>query len=287
MDPQKAIALFNQKNNRTSGNSAAYYNDSRGETIGLPGGYAAKTPNGWTWTQRTPETGGAAGGGSATSAGGGSSLSDYLMQLMTAGRGNSTDPARAAMLSRLNALMDQYSQPVTADDPVIKAGTQAYTGQVNRSVSGFKKQAAERAYAEGVPTGAFDAQIGNATMAGGRAIGDNEAKLMHDELLSRRQSLMAALQSSSGLLSAQDTADIQNKIANIDAVIKSRGLDIESSLGGQSLDLQKLLGTTSLANQATSIGNQNNQFYDQLGVSTANQGSTLDQILAQLLVGRS
>lgn len=39
------------------------YDDSRGQTIGLHTGYLAKTPNGWTWTQRGPETGGGGGGG--------------------------------------------------------------------------------------------------------------------------------------------------------------------------------------------------------------------------------
>lgn len=236
-----------------------------------------------------PEGGTASAGGGAASApgGGGSDLSSFLMQLLMRGNGNSTDPARTALLGRMNALMDQYSQPVTADDPTIKASTQAYTGQVGRSLNAFKKQAAERAYAEGVPTGAFDSQIGNAQMAGGRAIGDNENQMMRDEMLSRRSNLMSTMQGAGSLLSAQDAADIQNKIANIDAVMKSRGLDIESDLGGKSLDLQKLLGLGGLSNQSTSINNQNNQFYDKLGADEADTGSSLDTILQGLLVGRS
>ncbi len=54
-DPGSASSTFNQKNGRTTGNEAVYYNDSRGQTIGLPSGYAALTPGGWTWTNRTPE----------------------------------------------------------------------------------------------------------------------------------------------------------------------------------------------------------------------------------------
>lgn len=286
MDPQKAIALFNQKNGRGTGNEATYYNDTRGQTIGLPGGYAALTPNGWTWTDRTPETGGNA-GGSNTPASGTSDLSSLLMSLLTANKGNNTDPARSALLGRLNGLLDQYSQPVSKDDPNIAGPTQAYTGQVGRSVNDFKKQAAERAYAEGVPTGAFDSQIGNATLAGGRSVGDFETNLMSQELQSRRANLISTLNSAGGLLSAQDQADIQNKIANIDAVIKSKGLDLTKDLGQQGLDLQKLLGTGQLANQSTAINNQNSQFYDEFGLDSANQGSTLDDILASYLVGRS
>lgn len=60
MDPQQAVQLFNQTNGRGTGNEAVYYDDNRGITIGLPGGYAALTQNGWTWTDRMPETGGQA-----------------------------------------------------------------------------------------------------------------------------------------------------------------------------------------------------------------------------------
>lgn len=224
------------------------------------------------------ESGGAAapaGGGSATSAGSGSQLSDYLLQLLMGNQGNKTDPARAALMARINGLMDQYSQPVTAEDPTISASTQAYTGQVGRGVNAFKKTAAERSYAEGVPTGSFDAAIGNAEMSGGRSVGDFQTGLMRDETLSRRNSLMSTLQSAGGLLSAQDQADIQNKIANMDAVLKSagidvsnKGLDITSQLGNKGLDIQKLLGTLTAGNSSTAITNQNNQFYDKLGTDT-------------------
>lgn len=232
---------------------------------------------------------GSTGGSNVPTGGGTSDLSSFLMQLMTAGRGNNTDPARSALLSRMNGLLDQYSQPVSADDPTIKASTQAYTGQVGRSVNRFKKQAAERAYAEGVPTGAFDSQIGNAELSGGRSIGDFETGMMRDEMMARRDKLMQTLQGAGQLLSAQDSADIQNKIANIDAVMKSRGLDLTDKgldINSRGLDIQELLGKMGLGNQSKSIDNQNSQFYDKLGADEANQGSILDQILQTLLVGR-
>lgn len=203
-----------------------------------------------------------------------SSLSSFLTNMLMQNQGNNTDPARAQLLQRLNAMMDQYSQPVSPDDPTIKASTDAYTGQVNRGVNDFKNTAAERAYAEGVPTGAFDSQIGNAEQAGGRAVGGFQAQLMNDELAARRANLQGALGASGGLLSAQDSADIQNKIANMDAALKASGLDLTN----KSLDITKLLGMTGLTQQ-------NNQFYDQLGASTAGQGMTFDQWLQQYLTG--
>lgn len=238
------------------------------------------------------ETGGGApaGGGGSTAAGAGNgNLSGLLMQLLSQGSRTSGD--RSGILSRLMSLADQYAKPVSPDDPNIKASTDAYAGQVGRSVNRFRKTAAERAYAEGVPTGAFDAQIGNAEMAGGRAQGDFESGLMRDEMVSRRNALMSTLQSAGSLLSAQDSADIQSKIANMDAILRSqgldvsnRGLDIQQLLGMGSLDLQKLLGNRSLDNQGRQIDNQNNQFYDQFGADQANKGTSLDEILASLLL---
>lgn len=278
-DPDYWVKAITAKGGLNAGNTQYWQDASVGPTAFF------NNPN------RESGSGPTAGGGSSGSGGSGSKLSDFLMQLLSKGGGNNTDPARSALMGRLNSLMDQYSQPVTADDPTIKASTDAYTGQVGRSVNRFKKTAAERAYAEGVPSGAFDSQIGNAEMSGGRAVGDMQTQLMRDEMLSRRTSLMNTLQSAGSLLSAQDQADIQNKIANMDAVLKSagidvsnRGLDIQSQLGNKGLDIQELLGKLTAGNQSKSIDNQNGQFYDKLGADEADTGSSLDSILSSLLL---
>lgn len=263
----------------------------------------------------------------ASPTGDSSGLSGFLANLLAqqASSRSTVNAQRQSVLDRLNKLADSYSTPVTADDPIISGPTQAYTGQVNRSVNDFRKTAAERAYAEGVPTGAFDSQIGESEMSGGRAIGDFQSELMQNELVSRRQNLMDTLNSSASVLNSQDTSDLQNRIASIDSILESRGLDItdkgttgslnlqdklgtgqlnldasgqalqgalgfssldlQNLLGLSSLDLQKTLGTGALNNQSTSISNQNKQFYDQFGLTSANQATTLDQLLASLLVG--
>lgn len=228
------------------------------------------------------ESGGSGGGANTVAAAsGGGDLSSFLMSLLQ-GQGAGTSAARNTLLSKLSALADKYSQPVTADDPNVKGATDAYTGQVGRSVNRFRKTAAERAYAEGVPSGAFDSQIGNAELSGGRSVGDFETTLMHDEMLSRRNALMQTIQQSGSLLSAQDASDIQNKIAGIDAALKSRGMDITENLGFKGLDLQKLLGQGSLDMQGRSLTNQNNQFYDQMGTNSAHDQALLKYLYEQL-----
>lgn len=55
MDPQQAVAQFNQRYGRTTGNEARYYDPSQHggvATIGLPEAYLSLEPNGWQITPR-------------------------------------------------------------------------------------------------------------------------------------------------------------------------------------------------------------------------------------------
>jgi hypothetical protein len=138
-------------------------------------------------------------------------------------------------LDRLSQLLDQYQNPVDPNDPIISRLTQSYEGRMGRALEGFKNQAAERAYAEGVPSGAFDTQIGNATLEAGRNVGDFEGNLLNTEHNNRRNALAQLL-----------------------------GLTSSYSLGN------------------TGLFNQNNQFYDKLGIDSAHEEALLKYLYDQL-----
>jgi hypothetical protein len=222
----------------------------------------------------------------ANAPGDNSALSDFLNKLLAQQQGyNSTITGqRQSLLDRIRGLADQYSRPVTADDPNIKAQTDAFHGTSARSLNDFREMAAERANAEGVPTGAFDSQLGNATNTAGQAEAGFQANLMQTQMMANRQALSDMLNQGAGVLSAQDSADIQNKIAAINASLGSKSLDQNFSLGSQSLSLQRLLGLMGLGNQSTAINNQNNQFYDKFAFDQANAGQTQDDLLLQWLL---
>lgn len=246
----------------------------------------------------------AAGGAPAPAQAAGNPLQDFLTNLLgKVAAGPASTGQRSDIVSQLLAQAKQLGQPVTADDPVIKSQTDAYSGATDRALSQYQMAAAERAHAEGVPTGAFDSQIGNATMQAGQAKGSMTSQLMSDELNSRRSALVSTLSTAGSQLSAQDQADLQGEIAAIDASLGQQGadtaaknattsatsvgntfdlgqqgLDLQKLLGLSSLDLQKLLGTGSLANQKQGLDQQNNQFYDQFAYN-----QTLDPLLQTLL----
>jgi hypothetical protein len=92
-------------------------------------------------------------------------LSSFLMQMF----GGRTDPNaafRSNLMGQFSNLMGKYSQPVSADDPIIRANADAYHGTRARNLQALQESMAERAHAEGVPTGAFDSAVGNATQTG-------------------------------------------------------------------------------------------------------------------------
>lgn len=194
----------------------------------------------------------AAGGGGATSGG---NLRDLLTQLIMGGKDPASTQQRQALQDRLNGMMDAYGKPVTADDPLIHNASDAYGGDVQRSIASFREQAAERAHAQGVPTGAFDAQIGNAVQAGGRATGKFTTDLIGQETNTRRNLLAQAMGQSASLANDSDN----------------------TALRGKSLDLSSILGQEG-------VDNQDSQFYDNLTSNMSSHANDLDTILQELLL---
>lgn len=239
-DPDYWVGAINSRGGLNAGNTQYWQDASVGPSAFF------RNPN--------REQGG--GGGSTSGGGGGSSqLRDLLLQMISQRQGPNAN--RDALYSKLNSLMDKYSQPVDENDPDIARSADAYQGDVQRSLSAFREQAAERAHAEGVGTGAFDAQIGNALQAGGRATGKYKTDLIDRERQSRRAALSGALGQTIGLLGESDN----------------------NAQSGFASTLSGLLGQEGVDNQDT-------QFYDNLTTNMSSHANDLDTILQELLIGR-
>lgn len=187
-------------------------------------------------------------------------LDDYLAQLMkdNAERKSNADAQRKGLQDRIHGLEDKYAAPVTADDSIIAPQVDAYRGETDRTLASYREKMAERAHAEGLGSGAFDAAIGESTLAGGRAVGGFQAGLMGKELTDRRGAYSDVLRQDASLLGEQDTNDLQQKIAAIDAELRNKGLN-----------------------------NQNTQWYDKFVYDQGLDGAGLDAALARLLAGGS
>lgn len=265
--------------NNAYGPTSKYYNDSRGETIGFPTGYLAKTPSGqWTWTQRGPE--GASGSSGTGPTPVDTSGLDKIIQDMIAQQ-QQGNAARQAYADKIHGsvldTINTNSQPVTANDPIITSQMNAYRGDQGRNTQLMREALAERNAATGGTSGAMESGIKSTIEDAGNKTASTEASAMANELTQRRSALQAALSTGSGVLSADETNNLQTTIAGINAQLGKLGIQAGQSNTAATLALQSLLGNKSL-------DNQNNQFYDQFGATQADKTSQLDQLLLEYLL---
>ena len=192
---------------------------------------------------------GASGGSGGT---GGADIQSLLTQLL-AGQ----DPSRQnAFYDQLQGLIGQYGQPVTANDPIIKGQVDAFDAQQQRGAQQGQAALAEQNAYRGIPTGTRDAGTAAEYESAALNTGNFRAGLMSQELTARRNALQQTLSLYGGQLTAAQARQLQAEIAAINAT---------------------------LSNQQ--ITNQNNQFYDQLGLSAAEQEALLNAQLVNQMSG--
>jgi len=247
MDPTQAVQQVNQQYGLGYGNSAVYYNDSRGQTIGLPNSYLANVNGQWTITPRGPESGSSAA----------QTTNPLSSSLTSAGafQGSQMDPQLAAAIQNL---LTQGNTPVSPDDPTIRATVDAANVQGQRAIGTERAALAERAAAEGLPTSTTDTQIASSQEQLGQNQENLTAQLMQQELQNRRQEVVDALQFASG----QDAQALQLQLANIDAALQQQGLGL----------------------QATGLTQQNQQFYDQLAANLGNNANNYQLAMLNYLL---
>lgn len=304
MSPQEAIALFNQKNGRTTGNEALYYNDSRGVTIGLPSGYAALTPNGWTWTTRTPETGGGGAGGTSTAGGGAAgsgqdfnSLLKSLQSTFGAGPTISTVSPTTTGLP-LSPFLNQVGQTPFDDlmngalgDLLSHGGASPYGRTIEATLNDLIHSGGMMPNTKAQLSSARDASAG--AMSG--QLADARAALAARGLASPRGASQGAEATAIGRISqniaptyAQAVTDINSHAIDVANTSVMQALSMATGLSeSDATTILNTVGTgtarqTALANIALKTLEDNMQWNEFL----ANFGLQKDQIAEQLAQGR-
>jgi hypothetical protein len=199
---------------------------------------------------------GGSGGGGTQPAGqgagtGGADIQGLLSQLLA---GQDTG-RQGDFFNQLQGLIGQYGQPVTAQDPVIKNQVDAFGAAQQRGAEQGQAALAEANAYKGIPTGTQDAGTAAGYESAALNTGQFQASEIRNELTQRRSYLQQTLSLYGGQLSSEQARMLQAQIAAINA---------------------------QLSNQQ--MTNQNNQFYDQLGLSAAQQEALLN---AQLIAAMS
>lgn len=122
---------------------------------------------------------------------------------------------------------------VSASDPIIRAQTDAYGAQQERSQRNYLADLAEQ---RGLYGQNMDAERRLAAEHAGQATGAFQAELMGRELTARRQEIQAALAQAGSMISDQEKNELMQALAVLDNEIKKRGLDIQASGQSQNYD---------------------------------------------------
>lgn len=199
-----------------------------------------------------------------------------------AGVPSASAPVDDAFRTQLLGLLNSSSQPVTPNDPIIQAQTDAYSSGRQLAQRQEQDQIAERMGAQGLSnSGAMDTATQGSLESMGRDVGGFQAQAMSQELSSRRQQLVDALSLAGGQLTNEEKNALQLQIEQIDDATKRLGIGVQQQLG--QADVQQRADAT---NDQYSLGllqalMGNTQFNDQLGF---NMGSTEAALNAQALL---
>jgi len=178
----------------------------------------------------------------------------------------------------LERLMSEGTGQVDPNRPELVQQRNAFRRGQGRALEQAKRAAAERGAAGGtLNTGGFDADLGTMDLAAAGAEGDFEAGLVTRELEGQRDRMMAAVQLAQQSGQADQARALQERLAQLNAQIQSRGQDIQGRLGQGDLDLRRLLGMGQLNLGYLNSNRSNDQFYSGLGAQLGMNNARLNQ----------
>lgn len=168
-------------------------------------------------------------------------------------------PIQSAYQDALLKYMTRSQETPSLNDSILGPQAEVYRVQQQRNQERNRRGAVERAAASGLgSSGALDRKIEQGRQEQNFNTAQYNANLLGGELDKRRQELLAALQLASASGDAEAARELQQRLAQVSAMMQQQGLNLQGQLGQGDLSLrlmQTLLG--------------NDQFYDQLGINTA------------------
>lgn len=219
-------------------------------------------PNKDTYTQPIPQTGDPNGPGDQ-----GKNAQTYSSTPGAAPTATTTNQGTQDVLR--NSYLERATQPIGVDrnDPNFRQPIDSYAAAQDRTRRRAENEAAERASAMGLGTsGALDLQRRAAQERSGQATGAFESQMLTQELQRQRNEKAEALQQLTGILSADQTRQLQRDLADLDAALKRESIAQTGSLGTADINLRDKLGTGALNVDLIRALLQNQQFLTDAGI---------------------
>ena len=186
-----------------------------------------------------------------------------------------TTPVQSAYQTALLDYMKRGQETPSLSDPTLAPQAEVFRVQQQRNQEKNRRFAAERAAAGGQSrSGYLDHVIGEGIAKQGFNTATFNAGLLGGEADKRRQELLAALHLAQVSGDNESARELQQRLAQVSAMMQQQGLNLQGQLGFGDLNLRALLGDMG-----------NNQFYDALGVNTALGMEGLNQRALQIIMG--
>lgn len=176
----------------------------------------------------------------------------------------STPNMQQVQRDQILGMMQQNPVP-DANDPVIKAQTDAFGAGQMRAARQAKAEAAEKLAAEGMSGGANELAARAADERAGNAMGAFAADLTNREYVRRKQEIQDFMKMNAATIDADQARMLQRELAQLDAQIRREGFNVQSSLGNRELDVRSDLGNKGINNDLIRMLLQNKQFGQDLG----------------------
>ena len=187
------------------------------------------------------------------------------------------DPIDASFRAALLQMLQQDPNAASVTDADIAPQATAFRGAAERGALKSRAEMMERASAEGIsdtePTRAAARGIGERA---DQAIGANDAALIGQKLESRRAQLQQAMQVANARGMQREANDLQRQIANLDAELKTRGIDVTR----EGYEVQRQLATLD-ANTKQYLADLDGQLRQQ-GYSTQERLAAMDAEVRKL-----
>lgn len=197
-------------------------------------------------------------------------LIDASQQTVPTSDGAAADPIDEAYRSALLELLSQNPNAASVTDADVAPQSTAFRAATERSALKNRAGLMERASAEGIADSEATRNAGRAieTQAG-QAIGANDAALIGTKLEARRAQLQQGLQIASARGMQREANDLQRQLANLDAELKTRGIDVTR----EGYEVQRQLAT---------LDTNTKQYLADLDGQLRQQGYSTQERLAQL-----
>lgn len=180
------------------------------------------------------------------------------------------DPIDAAYRTALLELLQQNPNEASITDADIAPQARAQRAAIERSAIKNRAGLMEQASAQGIADTEATRAAGRAIeQQAGQAIGANDAALIGQKMEARRAQLQQGIQIASARGMAREANDLQRQLANLDAQIKTQGLDVTR----EGYQLQRDLAT---------LDTNTKQYLADLDGKLRQQGYSTQERLAQL-----